>query len=148
MRHWTEAQMRDWGDFIDKTAERDQQLSAAYAEGRKDERETLSQAVLDILAEREKQIAKGYTPEHDDEHTTGELCRAAACYALATGHGSPMPADWPWEEVCWSPEDERRNLIRASALIQAAIESGDRKGRRQPTPLIDANVPEMGSRYG
>ena len=40
------------------------------------------QAGLDVLAERQRQIdPEGWTPEHDDQHTTGELAEAGACYA-------------------------------------------------------------------
>lgn len=39
-----------------------------------------------IAAERQRQIeAEGWTPEHDDEHDSGEMALAAICYA------SPFP---------------------------------------------------------
>lgn len=65
---------------------------------------SVPQAWLDVQAERRRQIeAEGWTPEHDDEHSHGQMARAAACYALA---GSSAPNDgtaallvslaWPW----------------------------------------------------
>ena len=38
--------------------------------------------LLDVLLERERQIlVKGWNLSHDDQHATGELAEAAACYA-------------------------------------------------------------------
>ncbi|MCT5529908.1 hypothetical protein LZL70_30340, partial [Pseudomonas aeruginosa] len=51
----------------------------------------MPQAWLDVQAERRRQVeAEGWTPEHDDEHSHGQMARAAACYALA---GSSAPND-------------------------------------------------------
>ncbi len=53
--------------------------------------------VAAIAAERRRQVeAEGWTPEHDDQHTRGELARAAACYALAYDLGSERELLWPW----------------------------------------------------
>lgn len=92
---------------------------------------TMPAAWLDVIAERERQIAaEGWTPEHDDEHDTGELAAAAACYALSAnfgnGIGSEPPSPWPWDDAFWKPKDERSNLLRAGALILAEIERLDR----------------------
>lgn len=107
----------------------EEEKSAALAAARK---EVGSQAAQDVLAERRRQIeAEGWTPEHDDQHETGELARAAACYALVAGGMNPR-ADtlfvaWPWHPAWWKPTDEpRRNLVKAGALILAEIERLDR----------------------
>ncbi|HIE2524405.1 hypothetical protein [Pseudomonas aeruginosa] len=92
------------------------------------------QAWLDVQAERRRQIeAEGWTPEHDDEHSHGQMARAAACYALA---GSSAPNDgtaallvslaWPWDEQWWKPTTVRRDLVKACALTLAEIERLDR----------------------
>lgn len=95
---------------------------------------SVPQAWLDVQAERRRQItAEGWTPEHDDEHSHGQMARAAACYALA---GSSAPNDgtaallvslaWPWDEQWWKPTTVRRDLVKACALGLAEIERLDR----------------------
>ncbi|MGC3581307.1 hypothetical protein ACPTKM_28410 [Pseudomonas aeruginosa] len=95
---------------------------------------SVPQAWLDVQAERRRQIeAEGWTPEHDDEHSHGQMARAAACYALA---GSSAPNDgtaallvslaWPWDEQWWKPSTARRDMVKACALGLAEIERLDR----------------------
>lgn len=98
-------------------------------------------ALDDIAAERRRQIeGEGWTPEHDDSHDSGQMARAAACYAV--GHTIEQetrdPAStrrvlktslWPWSREWWKPKDRRRDLVRAAALIVAEIERLDRKDR-------------------
>ncbi|RPS03288.1 hypothetical protein [Pseudomonas aeruginosa] len=95
---------------------------------------SVPQAWLDVQAERRRQItAEGWTPEHDDEHSHGQMARAAARYALA---GSSAPNDgtaallvslaWPWDEQWWKPTTTRRDLVKACALGLAEIERLDR----------------------
>lgn len=91
-------------------------------------------ALADVAAERRRQIeAEGWVPEHDDEHSNGEMALAAACYARA-GSGVPMIADvpllWPWTSSWWKPAGARRNLVKAAALILAEIERLDRAAAR------------------
>lgn len=113
-----------------------------------------SAAVIEeIAAERKRQIeAEGWTVEHDDDHDRGELARAAACYAWAgaephqfhrervtyalvdsyvSDDGMPIKRMWPWARAWWKPKDRRRDLIRAGALIVAAIERLDRSPRAE-----------------
>lgn len=95
-----------------------------------------TQATQDVIAERQRQKdAEGWTPEHDDEHTGGELASAAGCYAMAAAKmvkndpGSAdysAPTEWPWHPNWWKPSDPRRNLVKAAALILAEIERIDR----------------------
>jgi hypothetical protein len=83
----------------------------------------VSNALKDIEAERRRQIeAEGWTPEHDDEHSSGELADAAACYA----RGRQMSSVWPWADEWWKPGTRRRELVKAGALIVAEIERLDR----------------------
>ncbi|MGU2308349.1 hypothetical protein ACSEUT_18760 [Pseudomonas aeruginosa] len=101
------------------------------------------QAWLDVQAERRRQVeAEGWTPEHDDEHSHGQMARVAACYALA---GSSAPNDgtaallvslaWPWGQQWWNPTTTRRDLVKACALALAEIERLDRASISQsPQP--------------
>lgn len=89
-------------------------------------------SVIDeIAAERRRQIGEeGWTPEHDDEHRTGEMAQAAACYALRATPLLDLAHDaWPWSDAWWKPKDLRHDLIRAAALIVAEIERLDRLPR-------------------
>lgn len=91
-----------------------------------------SRAAVDVTAERRRQIeVEGWIPEHDDnEHDFGSLARAAACYALGRSTiRAPHSADvilWPWDIASWKPSNDRRNLVKAGALILAEIERIDR----------------------
>jgi len=94
----------------------------------------LTDAARDVLAERQRQVSvEGWTPEHDDEHRTGGMAVAAACYAAWSMPSRPasevVAVMWPW--TGWShqwfkPKDTRHNLIRAGALLLAEIERLDR----------------------
>lgn len=80
-----------------------------------------------IREERRRQIeVEGYDAMHDRHHTPQVLCRAAVGYAL---HDDPskLVADaaanlWPWSGEFWKPKGQLRNLVRAGALIAAAID--------------------------
>lgn len=93
----------------------------------------------DIQDERRRQIKEeGWTPEHDDQHDSGELAHAAGCYALFSGShadaGDP-PKYWPWDAAWWKPSEYRRDLVKAAALLVAEIERLDRA-------VLDALVKE------
>ena len=97
-------------------------------------------AWTDVLDERKRQTTvEGWTPEHDDEHDEGELAAAAGSYAinaacmLSPYDGVPrdeLPDTWPpeWDVKWWkpSPDNPRRDLVKAGALILAEIERLDR----------------------
>ena len=79
-----------------------------------------------IAAERERQITEeGYTAEHDDGHAR-DLMHASNAYvieALYPGENLGVRS-WPWLGEYWHPsEDNIRNLVKAGALIAAAIDS-------------------------
>lgn len=107
----------------------------------------------EIELERIRQVQKeGWTEAHDDEHDSGEMAMAAACYAdprnllvwqeaesfafsgndggrgdrqlLKAGYYTA----WPWSDEWDKREkhDQRRRLIIAGALIVAEIERLDR----------------------
>ncbi len=99
-----------------------------------------------ILAERQRQITvEGWTPEHDNEHSKGELAMAAVCYAtteplydLRQSSGrlafhDPWPLSWSraWDKrprdehgqfVAPTKEQRIRMLEKAGALIAAEID--------------------------
>ncbi len=111
-------------------------------------------ALADIAHERERQkLSEGWNAEHDDQHRSGEMARAAATYALQSTLGVPERSFeidinggtrmfkrksftvgtidivyllWPWEGKWWKPTTPRRDLIKAAALIVAEIERLDR----------------------
>ncbi|NMZ73429.1 hypothetical protein HBO32_09990 [Pseudomonas nitroreducens] len=106
--------------------------------------EQYSAAGTDVLAERRRQIhVEGFSLAHDDEHHRGELAIAAACYAeeafcqLRDPDRLPeisqiVPELWPWEPSLWKPSlDARKNLVKAGALILAAIGVIDRTIERE-----------------
>ena len=71
-----------------------------------------------IAAERQRQIdAEGYTLEHDQEHGPVVLQQAARCYESGVKDGI-----WPWDPAAFKPKGLLRNLVRAGALYQAAID--------------------------
>lgn len=95
----------------------------------------MMRAIASIAAERERQKAEeGYSEAHDDQHTSGELAMAAACYAryacyppnIAKRFEREPEVSWPFPDQAWKPKGRRRNLVRAAALIVAEIERLDR----------------------
>lgn len=80
-----------------------------------------------IAAERKRQVKEeGFTAEHDSDHETVDLVAAAYCYteeAMYGPRGNPRPRyGWPWDDKSWKPKDRKRNLVRAGALIAAALD--------------------------
>lgn len=88
-----------------------------------------SPILAEIAAERERQISKGYTPEHDDQHTQGEIGIAGGLVAVGdydlAGEFSDLGGLWA-ERILHRHDDERERLIIAAALIVAEIERLDR----------------------
>ncbi|EPM0011121.1 hypothetical protein [Pseudomonas aeruginosa] len=119
----------------------------SFAHHRTDQAGQVPQAWLDVQAERLRQVEdEGWTPEHDDEHDSGEIACAAACYALPPAHPARIegalgrygrdPNIWPWTRDWWkpAPNDRRRELIKAGALVLAEIERLDRAAASQGGP--------------
>lgn len=128
--------------------------------------------MLDITRERERQIAEeGWSPHHDDTHKSGEMARAAACYALQSTLGDPMRSFeayidggtttfkrkyfkvgtinisyllWPWQGSWWKPTTARRDLVKAAALIVAEIERLDRLAPPSPLPTTEPGPSVVG----
>ena len=88
-----------------------------------------------VLAERIRQIqVHCFYPEQDEEYVNGDLAQAGACYAIEAAKQAPetedamrlVPEAWPWMAASWRPHDQRRNLVKAGALILAEIDRLDR----------------------
>lgn len=78
-----------------------------------------------IVAERKRQIEKeGWSPEHDDQHTKGELALAALSYIWSEWipNSQILKMYFPWDAKWWKPKDRISNLVRAGALIAAEID--------------------------
>ena len=86
-----------------------------------------------IAIERQRQVIdKGYTLEHDQEHSTTDLMSASDAYSvyarwLLTGHTEDSARDlglsfWPWDSDGFNPESIDDALVKAGALIAAAID--------------------------
>jgi len=109
----------------------------------------MSTGVELIAAERKRQVEKeGWTPDHDEQHTEGELAWAACYYAMpetlckqlymGTGVSASITIDPrfffppPWSFEWRKREDQDRisirDLVKAGALIAAEI---DRRIRRE-----------------
>lgn len=97
-----------------------------------------------IAEERKRQIEiEGYTDDHDLKHNPREFVHAAETYLMSsdlTLHSKEFgPSDnwhqtnepfyrneiersWPWEQESFKPTSDIRDLIKAGALIAAAID--------------------------
>ena len=79
-----------------------------------------------ITAERRRQVeVEGWTPEHDATHAPDILTLAAVCYAMPERmRGRDILSAWPWAPAYWkpTPDDRVRELVKAGALIAAAID--------------------------
>lgn len=98
---------------------------------------TKMDAVALIAKERKRQIREeGWTTEHDREHNPEDLPLAGSCYAedaarnlalMSNGlalRSQGTPTSWPWDNKWWKPTpyDPVRQLVKAGALIAAAID--------------------------
>jgi hypothetical protein len=80
-----------------------------------------------IAAERQRQIdAEGYTPEHDADHKMSQFVATAVSYL--GGGWSNIGQAWPIKRATGRVGDgyyQRRDLVKAGALIAAAIDRLD-----------------------
>jgi hypothetical protein len=86
-----------------------------------------------------QQIGEPYPTDRDDEYLHGQLENAALTYlqygrddhrfADAQRHqaAGTSPPSWPWGSQFWKPSSRRRMLVKAGALVIAAIERLDRE---------------------
>lgn len=94
----------------------------------------MSEGVKLIAAERQRQVdVEGWTTENDDKYVNNELADAAICYLVEPDLRDASAFPWPWEASWWkpTPQDRLRELVKAGALIAAAIDSELRKQQRE-----------------
>ncbi|MGE0725887.1 MAG: hypothetical protein AB7O45_16045 [Alphaproteobacteria bacterium] len=100
----------------------------------------MARAVRAIVEERERQLGvEGFTAEGDDALPPWTLAQMASCYAAPPWwrfvDGAEADAErrpqWPISTRQWKPRSDRRDLVRAAALIVAEIERIDRAEERQ-----------------
>jgi hypothetical protein len=90
-----------------------------------------------IAEERQRQIEKGFTQEHDVKHEVMEFIDAANCYSVAALVSNSAKYEekdkkillaaiekirWPWDKKSFKPTTSLRDLVKAGALIAAAID--------------------------
>ena len=81
-----------------------------------------------IAEERRRQIEEeGFDAEHDSLNSVDDLCAAAIAYAMCdiAGNEDVAEENWPWDSIWWKPKGRRKNLVRAAALLAAAIDRMD-----------------------
>lgn len=89
-----------------------------------------------IATERARQIyEEGYSHWRDADHGAGTLSMAAYAYAYAS------PAAWPWEARYYKPKGAVRDLVRAGALYQAALDVVEAAGGSRRD--IDAGLADV-----
>lgn len=95
----------------------------------------VTKAVVDCLAERHgQQTREGFSLAHDDQHTQNELPKAAISYLLAVTRSFKALDWWPWDRKWFKPGTDRRNLVKAVALLLAEIERIDRAMQKDSAP--------------
>lgn len=90
---------------------------------------TVRSGVALVALERRRQVDReGYDAAHDRGQRWA-ITRAGIAYAIASlstltddQHDEAWPW-WPWSTEAWKPKDALRDLVRAGALIAAAIDS-------------------------
>lgn len=76
-----------------------------------------------IEQERKRQIeVEGYDAKHDFQEPLNSIIAAAISYAMCDIDMSKAEAWWSWDFKYWKPKDRKRNLVRAGALIAAALD--------------------------
>ncbi len=87
-----------------------------------------TRAAIDVFAERMRQVSdEGHSFAEDDRNGHDGLRNAAAAYLIAAPHDTKRrPECWPWPPRWYKPKSVRENMVRAGALVLAAIEVYDR----------------------
>lgn len=76
-----------------------------------------------IADERKRQIeVEGYDAKHDFNEPLNSIVAAAVSYAMVDIDKQEAEAWWNWDWKYWKPKDRKRNLVRAGALIAAALD--------------------------
>lgn len=101
----------------------------------------MNDIIDEIIAERKRQIHdKGYTSESDDAHTNNELIDAAIAYCTSAKKETAAAKEcWPLALEHFKPSEERRDIIKAIALLIAEVERIDRI-KDKWIPAVKANM--------
>ncbi|WP_312126516.1 hypothetical protein [Brevundimonas sp.] len=100
----------------------------------------LPTSIRDIGAERQRQVkVEGWSHERDDGYVDGDLAIAGACYALLGSRKWAIdalrrgvwPKGWSARWLKSEPNNPRRDLVKAGALIAAEIERLDRLAKHK-----------------
>ena len=88
-----------------------------------------------IAEERQRQIdVEGYSEQHDSHHSPRKLIQAADTYLESADltlrskefnlpfYRIEIKRTWPWEQESFKPTTDIRDLVKAGALIAAAID--------------------------
>ena len=76
-----------------------------------------------IAEERKRQIeVEGYDVKHDFNNPLDSIVAAAISYAMVDIDEQRAKTWWNWDWKHWKPKDRKRNLVRAGALIAAALD--------------------------
>lgn len=77
-----------------------------------------------IALERKRQVeVEGYDAQHDNNEQDGTLEKAAMAYLYSSiGNRKEGMKVWPWCLPFFKPKTQVRDLVRAGALIAAAID--------------------------
>lgn len=86
-----------------------------------------------IRIERIRQVHSERYAEEDDVGKEAELVQAAMAYSglavrilrdRSVVNMDSLPVVWPWAKEYWKPSDDpKKNLVKAGALIAAAIDA-------------------------
>lgn len=88
------------------------------------------------LARARQVVNHRFSSGGDDTYEEGQLADAAACYASAHGEAD-IPYSWPWSGDWWKPspdnepQNRKRDLEKAGALLLAEWERLDRLQERR-----------------
>ena len=83
----------------------------------------MSKGIKLIADERKRQIeVEGYDAKHDFNEPLNSIVAAAVSYAMVDIDKQEAEAWWNWDWKFWKPKDRKRNLVRAGALIAAALD--------------------------
>lgn len=83
----------------------------------------MSKGIELISEERKRQVnVEGYDAKHDFNEPLDKIVAAAISYAMFDINSQEAEAWWAWDWEHWKPKDRKRNLVRAGALIAAALD--------------------------
>lgn len=85
---------------------------------------TIKKTGIELIAdERRRQIEEeGFDAQHDAQEDYQELAGAAVAYVFGNIDEEYAQELFPWDMKWWKPRDTKRNLVRAGALIAAALD--------------------------